>query len=219
MSIRLLIALLTSAVVGATVGGAGWLATSRATNALGHHVEEELRLSAETALDRLYQDVAQRESNLRALALQPVMQLILEDDPDRELGDALDSFARHDPVFLHLRAYDGAGHLVAGEREAFLRPTPRPWTLAEMAQGRSRAYGPQGNLFVIAVPVPAPYDRRELMGVLEAELDWDRLVRFDHLPAGAEAILWGPDGRVLARGGADARGRTTSGLMVAEARM
>jgi len=216
MSIRLLIALFTSALLGLTVGVAGWLATTRTTDALTERVEEGLSLTAAASLDGLTDHIERLISDLHTLATQPVTQLVLEDDPDRELGDALDAFGLHDPVFLQLRAYGASGHLVAGEPEAFRHPTPRPWQLARLQAGENVLVPPSGGRMVIAVPIPAPYDSTEIIGVLEAELDWSRIARFEHVPRGAEVVLW--SGReVLAHGGADPRGRSSAGLMTAEA--
>jgi len=216
MSIRLLIALFTSALLGITVGVAGWLATTRTTSALTERVAEGLDLTASASLDGLTDDIERLISDLHTLATQPVTQLVLEDDPDRELGDALDAFGVHDPAILQLRAYDANGHLVAGEADAFRHPTPRPWQLARLQAGADVVVAPAGGRMVIAVPIPAPYDAREIIGVLEAELDWTRLARFEHIPPGAEVVLWSGK-QILARGGADRRGRFVAGLMTAEA--
>jgi len=216
MSIRLLIALFTSALLGITVGVAGWLATNRTTSALTERVEEGLDLTAAASLDGLTDDIERLISDLHTLATQPVTQLVLENDPDRQLGDALDAFAQHDPAYLQLRAYDANGRLVAGEADAFRHPTPRPWQLARLQAGADVVVPPAGGRMVIAVGIPAPYDAREIIGVLEAELDWVRIARFEHIPPGAEVVLWGGK-EILARGGADPRGRSSAGLMTAEA--
>ncbi len=216
MSIRLLIALFTSVLLGLTVGVAGWLATTRTTAALTERVVEGLDLAAAASLDGVTDHIETILSDLHTLATQPVTQLVLEMDPDRELGDALDAFAQHDPAFVQLRAYDANGLLVAGERAAFRHPTPRPWQLARLQAGADVLVPPSGGKMVIAVPIPAPYDANEIIGVLEADLDWSRIARFEHVPKGAEVVLWS-GGEVLAQGGADPRGRSSAGLMTAEA--
>jgi len=216
MSIRFLIALFISVLLGLTVGVTGWLATNRTRAALTEQVEEGLRLAAAAGLDGLTDSLERLLADLHALATQPVTQLVLEDDPDRELGDALDAFAKHDPAFVHLRAYDGSGHLVAGEAEAFRHPMPRPWPLARLQVGVDVVVPPAKGRMVVAVPIPAPYDGREIIGVLEAELDWSRVARFDHIPAGVEALLWN-GGELLARGGVERHGAAVAGGMVAEA--
>ncbi len=213
MSIRFLIALFTSVLLGLTVGVAGWLATTRTTAALTERVEEGLDLAAAANLDGLTDRLERMLSDLHILATQPVTQLVLEDDPDRELGDALDAFRKHDPTYLQLRAYDSNGHLVAGERAAFRHPTPRPWQLARLLAGTDVVVEPSKGRMVIAVPIPAPYDASEIIGVVEAVVDWSHLTHFNHIPKGAEVVLWGSQGEVLADEGVIQHGRSSAGLI------
>jgi len=219
MSIRFLLTWVIAVLLCVTMGVAGWIGTVRVSSALTAQLQESLALSARANLDRLLDRVRGAVADLENTAVMPVMGLVVDGDPDREIGSFLDATRSRHPEVVHLHCFDSTGRLVVAEGDVLRHGhVATPWMESEVVwEGEVAVLPPKNGELIIAVPIPAPYARDETIGVLEAHLDWNRLSEFSNVLKHTDVTLWGPAGNVLAEGGVHLNRRVAEGLFVAEA--
>jgi signal transduction histidine kinase/DNA-binding response OmpR family regulator len=220
MSIRFLLTWVIAVLLCVTMGVAGWIGSVRVSSALTAQLQESLTLSAQANLDRLLDRVRSALADLENTAAMPMMGLVVDGDPDREIGSFLDATRSRHPEVIHFHCFDSTGRLVVAEDDVLLRGhMATPWMDSDAVwDGDVAVLPPNHGELIIAVPIPAPYPADETIGVLEAHLDWGRLSTFSNVLKHTEVLLWSAAGKVLAEGGVHLDRRVAEGLFVAEAK-
>jgi len=218
MSIRFLLTWVIAVLLCITMGIAGWIGTERVSAALTAQLHESLDLSARANLNRLIDQIRGAVADLESTAAMPVMGLVVDGDPDRDIGSFLDATRSRHPEIIHLHCFDSAGRLVVAEHDVVLRGhTVTTWMETDAVwDGEVALSPPKNGELIIAVPILAPYAQDETIGILEAHLDWARLSTFSDVMEHTEVVLSSPAGKVLAEGGVHLDRHVAEGLFVAQ---